>query len=170
MTNSCLTTIDTVVTPYIWSQIEPTTAIICACLTTYRPLFKGLNLRSLSQLTWLSSVRSKAGTVDQGTLSSGRRSRLHEPRRASQNWSKFDFNTDVVRTQTVVSSVQELRTFQEMSSKGTNGGLRLYESVYDGTGAFKVDIEAQQEPPSKRESWLEHPPGQPEAHSRTEGV
>ena len=34
--------IDSFTTEYVWSQIEPATAIICACLVTYRPLFKDL--------------------------------------------------------------------------------------------------------------------------------
>ena len=33
---------DTITTPYIWSQMETATAILCASLVTYRPLFKGL--------------------------------------------------------------------------------------------------------------------------------
>lgn len=28
---------------YAWSQIEPSTAILCACLVTYRPLFIDMN-------------------------------------------------------------------------------------------------------------------------------
>lgn len=66
-------TIDTIITPYIWSQIEPTMAIICACLITYRPLFSDLdldlNLFLSSRLGWTrrssssssSSSREKKG-------------------------------------------------------------------------------------------------------------
>lgn len=42
---------DTFVKTYIWSQIEPTTAIICACLTTCRPLFAAVKLGTLKSLT-----------------------------------------------------------------------------------------------------------------------
>ena len=42
---------DTFVNTYIWSQIEPTTAIICACLTTCRPLFAAVKPGSLKSLT-----------------------------------------------------------------------------------------------------------------------
>lgn len=40
--------LDTLINPYIWSQIEATMAIICACLITYRPLFTKINRNSFS--------------------------------------------------------------------------------------------------------------------------
>ena len=43
---------DTVITCYMWSQIEPTMAIVCGCLTTMGPLFTGFDLSFLSRLTW----------------------------------------------------------------------------------------------------------------------
>lgn len=41
--------IDTFIKMYLWSHIEPATAIWCACLMTYRPLFVdiGSGLRSV---------------------------------------------------------------------------------------------------------------------------
>lgn len=48
--------------PYIWSQVEPTTAIICACITTYRPLFRGLSLRPISNLSWFSAYRTRSSS------------------------------------------------------------------------------------------------------------
>ncbi|KAI4209740.1 MAG: hypothetical protein LQ351_007336 [Letrouitia transgressa] len=36
---------------YIWSEVEPAAAIICACIPTYKPLFKGLNFSFLSALS-----------------------------------------------------------------------------------------------------------------------
>ena len=44
--------IDTAITCYMWSQIEPTMATVCACLTTLRPLFVGFNISFLSSFTW----------------------------------------------------------------------------------------------------------------------
>ena len=41
---------DTFRTPIIWAQIEPSTAVLCAYLTTYRPLFKGFNLSFIMSL------------------------------------------------------------------------------------------------------------------------
>ncbi|KAI4218526.1 MAG: hypothetical protein LQ349_008674 [Xanthoria aureola] len=35
-----------VATVYMWSQIEPSAAILCACFVTYRPLFRDLRLGS----------------------------------------------------------------------------------------------------------------------------
>ena len=32
---------------YMWSQIEPSAAILCACFVTYRPLFRDMSLRSI---------------------------------------------------------------------------------------------------------------------------
>ncbi|KAL8687040.1 MAG: hypothetical protein Q9218_006677, partial [Villophora microphyllina] len=32
---------------YMWSQIEPSAAILCACFVTYRPLFRNLHIRSV---------------------------------------------------------------------------------------------------------------------------
>ena len=52
-------------TPYIWSQIEPSTAILCACITTYRPLFENLNLKSLLLLS-----RKRESSYDRGSSSS----------------------------------------------------------------------------------------------------
>lgn len=37
---------DSVATVYMWSQIEPSAAILCACFVTYRPLFRDLRLGS----------------------------------------------------------------------------------------------------------------------------
>ena len=36
---------DTFVYTYLWSHLEPATAIWCACIMTYRPLFVDLNLK-----------------------------------------------------------------------------------------------------------------------------
>ena len=44
---------------YLWSQVEPATAILCACITTYRPLFRNVSL-NLSNVTGLFSK----GTVE----------------------------------------------------------------------------------------------------------
>ena len=50
------------VSPYIWSQVEPTTALICACMITYRPLFANLNLPRVNPFIsrfWI-KLRSKS--------------------------------------------------------------------------------------------------------------
>ena len=40
--------LDSLIPEYIWSQIEPGTAIICACIITYRPLFTTSMFESLA--------------------------------------------------------------------------------------------------------------------------
>lgn len=37
--------VDTFLNTYLWSHIEPATAIWCACLMTYRPLFADIGLK-----------------------------------------------------------------------------------------------------------------------------
>ncbi|MCJ1422934.1 hypothetical protein MMC29_000814 [Sticta canariensis] len=36
--------VDTFLNTFLWSHVEPSTAIWCACLMTYRPLFQGIGL------------------------------------------------------------------------------------------------------------------------------
>lgn len=47
---------DTGVEGYMWSQIEPSAAILCACFATYRPLFRDMRMRLPSIITKRSSV------------------------------------------------------------------------------------------------------------------
>lgn len=63
---------DTIVTCYMWSQIEPTMAIVCACLTTVRPLFAGLDLSFLSSINWTRRTTTSSSSAN----SKGRRSDL----------------------------------------------------------------------------------------------
>ena len=48
---------------YLWTQVEPATAIICACVVTYRPLFANINI-NLSKLSSLFSRGSSAASND----------------------------------------------------------------------------------------------------------
>lgn len=43
---------DTILTFHMWSQIEPIMAIVCACITTFRPLFAGIDLKLMTYLNW----------------------------------------------------------------------------------------------------------------------
>ncbi|KAL2043877.1 hypothetical protein N7G274_003397 [Stereocaulon virgatum] len=47
---------------YIWCHIEPATAILCACIVTYRPLFSSINL----DFSMISSLFSKSSTKSSG--------------------------------------------------------------------------------------------------------
>lgn len=61
---------DKAVNLYMWSQIEPAAAFICACIPTYRPLFIGLNASLCSDLSHtrsrLSSNQGKSWTGPTG--------------------------------------------------------------------------------------------------------
>lgn len=83
--------LDTFLNTYLWSHIEPATAIWCACLMTYRPLFTdiGMRLRNVfgdSRQTLSSSVElvnrksdnSNTGSDSDAWSSLGQNSRGHE--------------------------------------------------------------------------------------------
>lgn len=63
--------IDAIVVRYIWSHIEPATAILSACLATYRPLFVDLHLRLPSILSG-----GKSGSTNRTTWSESRTERI----------------------------------------------------------------------------------------------
>lgn len=52
---------------YIWSHVEPGSAILCACIVTYGPLFVNLHLRIPSILS-----RGKPGSASRKTWSDSR--------------------------------------------------------------------------------------------------
>ena len=62
---------------YAWSQIEPATAILCACIVTYRPLFHNFHV-NLSKLS--------------GILSYGR----HDPTSTDDDWTDMVNNPNYV--------------------------------------------------------------------------
>ena len=83
-------------------------AVVCACLTTYRPLFAGLHLKFLS--TFSRNKRYAERMEDSDTFidltpSSGRSSRWSKGRRASDN--------------------KELLRFERMNNQATKGGLHV---------------------------------------------
>ncbi|KAL8907243.1 MAG: hypothetical protein Q9207_001544 [Kuettlingeria erythrocarpa] len=49
---------------YMWSQIEPSAAILCACFVTYRPLFRDLRVRNI-----FSSFSRKSASKDESGVS-----------------------------------------------------------------------------------------------------
>lgn len=52
----------TMTVEYAWSQIEPATAILCACMVTYRPLFKNIHL-TLPKLSGILSYGRHGSTT-----------------------------------------------------------------------------------------------------------
>ena len=99
---------DSLTTPYMWSQLEATMAVVCACLTTYRPLFAGLHLKFLSTFSRgkrYSSRMNDNDTIIDLTPTSRRSSRWSKGRRPSDN--------------------RELLRFERMNNQGTKGGLHV---------------------------------------------
>jgi hypothetical protein len=80
---------------YAWSQIEPATAILCACIVTYRPLFHNFHI-NLSKLS--------------GILSYGR----HDSTSTGGDWADMSNNPrDVLRCpvhQDFISDLESLTT------------------------------------------------------------
>lgn len=57
-------TIDSGATNFIWSQIEPSAAILCACFVTYRPLLRDVRVRSIfSSFSRKSASKEEASDV-----------------------------------------------------------------------------------------------------------
>lgn len=64
--------VDTFLNAYLWSHVEPATAILCACLMTYRPLFADISLKLQSVLGASKQVISgKKGLLNSKSPNSG---------------------------------------------------------------------------------------------------
>lgn len=96
-------------TPYMWSQLEPTMAVVCACLTTYRPLFAGMHLKFRN--TFSRGKRYSSGINDNDTFMEV--TPAHS--RRSSRWSKGRRPSDN----------RELLRFERMNNQGTKGGLHV---------------------------------------------
>ena len=100
---------DSLTTPYMWSQLEPTMAVVCACLTTYRPLFAGLHLKFLS--TFSRNKRYPSRMNENDTFID-----LTPSSRRSSRWSKGGRRP---------SDNRELLRFERMNNQATKGGLHV---------------------------------------------
>ncbi|KAL8932425.1 MAG: hypothetical protein Q9216_006842 [Gyalolechia sp. 2 TL-2023] len=104
---------------YLWSQIEPATAILCACLVTYKPLFSNI---SFSFPTRFSSLFSfKRG-------SSGASSEDHDDdheRRLQYQWS-------------AAQGLCTPMTYQDMHAKVTKHGVHIIEARHDRPASTTV--------------------------------
>ena len=94
---------------YLWTQVEPATAILCACIVTYRPLFTNVNLN----LSKLSSLFSR-GTVD------SKRSR-------QDGWTDLESDLDHSRTWPVGKGLEgrDVVRLQDLNAKATMDGLHI---------------------------------------------
>ena len=66
LTLSCT---DSGASSYMWSQIEPSAAILCACIVTYRPLFRDIRLPSF--ITGVQSQKNEMNDVSRRWPSNG---------------------------------------------------------------------------------------------------
>ena len=102
--------LDSVITPYLWSQIEASMAIICACLTTYRPLLMVLDFKLLSNRSWSRRSRSfprmRGQSEDATTDSEG-----------PMKWPRL----------TNSASDKHLLRYEEVSGIATHGDIHIVE-------------------------------------------
>ena len=92
---------DSFTTEYLWSQIEPATAIACACLVTYRPLFRDMKVGLSTLFSTHTRSRNTPGSDQGGDLNSaenGRAEALSVPKCQGQNGSRLrDLNDKAVQ-------------------------------------------------------------------------
>ena len=65
---------------YIWSQLEPAIAVLCACLVTYKPLFANINLSFPKLSSYLGRSHHTDSSADDSIAMSDRKySQLQSP-------------------------------------------------------------------------------------------
>lgn len=102
---------------YLWSQIEPATAILCACLVTYRPLFANISFSLPSRLT----------------------SFLNFKRGSSSGSDVEDDNTYERRLQYQSPTAHGLHTpttYQDVHAKVTKNGVHIIEVGHGRLGSM----------------------------------
>lgn len=82
---------------YAWSQIEPATAIFCACIVTYRPLFHNFHI-NLSKLS--------------GILSYGR----HDSTSTDDDWTDMQNNPRCVIQWPVNGDFQDISDLESLTT------------------------------------------------------
>ena len=97
------------VAEYTWCQIELATAILCACIATYRPLFTNLPLN----LSKASSLFSKSGTGSKGSRHDGWKDLEAEPSEQLQ-WA---VGKDI--------HGRDDHRLQQLNAKATKDGLHI---------------------------------------------
>lgn len=90
---------------YLWSQVEPATAILCACMMTYRPLFTNINVN-------LSNV---SGLFSKGTVES----------KSSRQARWTDLENDFTWPVGMDSQGQDAARLQDLNAKATRDGLHI---------------------------------------------
>ena len=90
---------------YLWTQIEPATAILCACIMTYRPLFTNINI----DLSNVSGLFSKGTVESKGSRQGG--------------WTDLenDFTWPVGKN----SQGHDVVRLQDLNARATRDGLHI---------------------------------------------
>ena len=94
---------------YLWSQVEPATAILCACIITYRPLLTNLNLN----LSKVSGLFSKGTEESKGSRQDG--------------WTDLENDLDHNFAWPVGKDLQgrDVVRLQDLNAKATKDGLHI---------------------------------------------
>ncbi|KAL9000056.1 MAG: hypothetical protein Q9188_005760 [Gyalolechia gomerana] len=101
---------------YLWSQIEPATAIFCACLVTYRPLFTNISFSFPSKFSSLFSFKRGSSRA-----SSDEENDNYE-RRLQYQWS-------------AAHGLRTSMTYQDMHAKVTKHGVHIVETEHGRLGS-----------------------------------
>ena len=93
---------------YLWTQVEPATAILCACIINYRPLFTNINI-DLS----ISGLFSKGNVESKGSRQGG--------------WTELenDFNHNFTWPVGKDSRGRDVVRLQNLDAKATGDGLHI---------------------------------------------
>ena len=109
--------VDTFLNTYLWSHIEPATAIWCACLMTYRPLFADIGLK-------LSSVFGGSKLAPSNEL---------EPVKSKKNDDNTGFDSDAGPSLGQNLSGQQSDEDRDLSNRNAKGNLRVFEVSMEPT-------------------------------------
>lgn len=119
---------------YAWSQTEPALAILCACLTTYRPLLRGVHLKApkLSFAPYSSRHTERydyRGMVSDWTdMENTRTSQLRFPVARDFEGQRGGYS-------------QPSRSFREIPLEPVNGGLHVLDVGNVRCAAPPIDID-----------------------------
>ena len=81
---------------YLWSQLEPAGAVLCACLVTYRPLFTNVNLFIPTRLSSLFSLSTHGSSSQSNHRADGdHERRLQYKRPATPEFSSSMTDPDM---------------------------------------------------------------------------
>ncbi|KAL8828159.1 MAG: hypothetical protein Q9170_006724 [Blastenia crenularia] len=101
---------------YLWSQIEPAAAVLCACLVTYRPLFKNVDFSILTKFSSLFSL-SRHDSI------------------ASSNDDDDDPEKRLQYRWPAARGIHNSLTYQDMFAKVTKHGVHVVETKPAGFGS-----------------------------------